>query len=132
MITPLLVGAAMGGAGTVLMHRLGLLAKRSGMVVMVCAVAAFYPVFAFAGGGTIVSVLVHLAIFALFCALAAWGFRAGMAVLAGLLILHGLFDAVAILTTAPGPAWWPPFCAGVDLAIGGYVLWLLRREEIPA
>lgn len=129
---PLLVGAGLGGAGAALMHRLGLLAERSGLVILVCAVAAFYPVFAFAGGGDIGSILFHLSVFGGFCAAAAWGFHAGMAVLAALLVAHGLFDAVAILTSAPGPDWWPPFCAGVDLAAGGYVLWLLKRKEIPA
>lgn len=132
MILPLLAGLGLGGAGVAIMYHLGLLAERSGLVIFVCAVAAFYPVFAFASGANVSVILFHLALFAAFCAAAAWGFHAGMAALAGLLILHGLFDVAAMFLTSPAPDWWPAFCAGVDIAAGAGVFVLLHRKVIPA
>lgn len=132
MILPLLVGVVLGAACVVLMYRAGLLAERSGVVVLVCAVAAFYPVFALASDASLFVVLFHILVFGCFAGAAVWGFHAGTSVLAFLLVSHGLFDAGAALLTSPAPEWWPPFCAGVDIAIGAGLFSLLRRQDIPA
>lgn len=52
------------------------------------------------------------------------------AVLVGALwILHGVFDvAHDQFFTNPGvPDWYPAACAGTDIIVGGYVLWLASR-----
>lgn len=132
MMLPLLVGLGLGGVGVLMMYRVGLLAERSGMAVLVSAVAVFYPVFAVASNASIGVIVLHLAVFAAFTAAAAWGFHAGAGALAGLLVLHGLFDAAAIFLTSPAPSWWPAFCAGIDIAAGACVFALLYRKDIPA
>ena len=47
----------------------------------------------------------------------------------GLWGLHGIFDvAHDQLFTNPGvPGWYPALCAGTDLVVGGYLLWLSSR-----
>ena len=49
----------------------------------------------------------------------------------GLWILHGVFDvAHDQFFTNPGvPDWYPAACAGTDLVIGGYLLWLATRLQ---
>ena len=49
----------------------------------------------------------------------------------GLWILHGIFDvAHDQLFTNPGvPDWYPALCAGTDLVVGGYLLWLASRLQ---
>ena len=114
------------------MYRIGLLAERSGLAVLVSAIAMFYPVFASASAAPVGVISFHLAVFAAFTAAAAWGFHKGVAALAALLVLHGLFDVVAIFATSPAPDWWPAFCAGIDIAVGAVVFALLYRKDIPS
>lgn len=71
-------------------------------------------------------VLTELLIAAAFAAIAAtgsfWGlFGVGIGVL-----LHGVYDLVHPLTiNNPGvPAWWPAFCAGFDLVLGSWAMYL--------
>lgn len=54
------------------------------------------------------------------------------AILVGCLWLsHGAYDLVHdLLLSNPGvPSWYPALCAGFDLSIGSYVLWLSRTLE---
>ena len=45
--------------------------------------------------------------------------------------LHGLFDLLhpAVIDNSGVPAWWPAFCAAVDLVLGGWVLLLAGRVQ---
>lgn len=132
MILPLMVGVLSGGVIVGSMYRIGLLTERSGLAILVCAIAAFYPVFAFSAGAGFGAILFHILVFGAFTAAAAWGFHTGAAALAVLLISHGLFDAVITFTKSPAPDWWPSFCAGLDIAAGAGLLTLLYRKDIPA
>jgi hypothetical protein len=104
MILPVVVVGCPCAAAVGLIYRIGLLADRSGFVVLVCAIAALTA--------------------------NAWGFHAGVVVLAGLLVAHGLFDSFVIVISTPAPDWWAPFCAGVDIAAGAALLILMRRKDI--
>ena len=128
------LAAAIGGAcGAMLiftMHRIGMLAERSGTAVLLAAIASFYPVFAVMSGD-LASIAVHATIFAGFLALAAYGFRVGMYILAGGIIAHGVFDIGLMFLPAPGPEWWPAFCAGVDIAAGTALVRLMQKRKVP-
>lgn len=132
MILPLVVGCGVGAACVAVMYRLGMLEERSGTAVLVAAIAVFYPVFAIASAAGWPVIVFHLFICAAFLGAAAWGFQTGTLALAGLLVLHGVFDAIAAVVHAPGPEWWPAFCAGVDIVAGLALFWLVRRKGIPA
>lgn len=126
---PALIGAVCGIVTVWLMYREGMLAERSGAAMLLVAVALFYPVFAAAEGDWLEFAL-HIVIFGAFVALALRGYRQGLFLLAGGLIAHGFFDIIAGSIAAPGPAWWPAFCAGVDIAAGAIMLRLIQTGKI--
>ena len=94
-------------------------------------IAGYYVLFAaIAGQG----VALELALAMPFIAVALLGARRGLAVTAAGLIAHGLFDLLhPYAVDNPGvPGWWPPFCAAVDMALGGWLLWQARtRTDTP-
>ena len=53
--------------------------------------------------------------------------RAGR-LLAGALVLHGVFDLGhdALIYNPAVPSWWPVFCAVVDIALGVWLIGLVR------
>lgn len=125
-----LIGALAGGGAMFALWRTGMLAERSGLAVLLVAVAAFYPVFA-AQSGNFAETPLHIAIFAAFTVLALAGFRRGAYVIAGGLIGHGIFDAGLYFLGAPGPTWWPAFCGAFDIVAGGVLIRLLQSRKIP-
>lgn len=128
---PALVAGSVGGFVLILsMHRAGMLAERSGLAVLLGAVAFFYPVFAVQAQAEGLVITLHALTFLAFGALALLGYRRSAALLAFGLIAHGLFDAATALTGHPGPVWWPAFCGALDLVAGGTVLFLLHRRDI--
>ncbi len=129
MLLAALVGAAAGFGATTMMQRAGMLSERSGVAVMLIAVALFFPVFA-AAEGDLLAFALHLLIFAGFATLAIRGYARGMFLLAGGLIAHGLFDIMAGLIAAPGPAWWPLFCASFDIVAGVLILQLIQSGKV--
>lgn len=131
MILPALIGAGLAAAMIWAFWRAGMLAERSGMAILLAAIALFYPVFA-AAEGDWSGFILHVAIFAVFGALALYGFGAGMYLIAGGILLHGLLDAGLIAFGAPGPVWWPAFCAGVDIVMGVILIRLVQLRKIPA
>ena len=130
ILLPALIGAGAAGLMMLAFHRAGLLAERSGMTVLLAAVALFYPVFA-AAEGDWTGFTLHFVIFLGFSAVALRGFRKGMFLLAGGLIAHGLFDAGLLLIGGPGPIWWPAFCAGVDIVAGFTLIRLIQTQKVP-
>ena len=125
-----LAGAAAAAGAIWVMLREGMLQERSGLAVLLIAIAVFYPVFA-AASGDVLAIALHGAIFAAFGALALRGFRRGTFLLAGGLIAHGIFDVATGLISAPGPAWWPAFCAAFDIVAGALILRLIQTGKVP-
>jgi len=82
------------------------------------------------------TVMIESAIAAVFVvvavAAARWENRhaAGILVAAGL-AAHGVYDLVhsAIVSNPVVPAWWPVFCGVVDVVLGGWVVFLVRRNR---
>ena len=122
-------GAAAGAAIIALMHREGMLRERSGLAMLLAAIAFFYPVFA-AAEADWGAVALHGAIFVGFVALAVRAWRRGTFLIAGGLIAHGLFDIAAGVIGAPGPTWWPAFCGALDIVAGVAVLRLIQTGKI--
>lgn len=130
MIPALLAGLIGGGVIGWAMLRSGMLAERSGLAVLLAAIAFFYPVFAVQAQAAWPIIALHALVFAAFALLALIGFARGTRILALGLIGHGLFDMLTLATGHPGPPWWPTFCATLDLMAGGIVLALLHRKAI--
>ncbi len=129
---PLAIGAVMGAALILSLHNIGALAERSGMAVLLGAIALFWPVFAVQANASALLIAVHCIFFMLFAALAAYGFRTSATLIAIGIMSHGAFDAIALFTGHPGPVWWPAFCGSLDVIAGGLLLYLIRTEKIPA
>jgi hypothetical protein len=125
-----LVGAGVGALTIFMMFHAGMLAERSGAAVLLAAIAVFYPVFA-AQEGDVTALVLHIAVFAGFVLLAQFGFQRGMHLLAGGLVGHGIFDIGLHIIGAPGPLWWPVFCASVDIVAGMALIRLLQTRKVP-
>jgi uncharacterized membrane protein HdeD (DUF308 family) len=76
-------------------------------------------------------IILHLVIFTAFILLAVAGFRRGAYLIAGGLIAHGVFDIGLMVLGAPGPVWWPAFCAAVDIAAGTVLIRLQQTRKVP-
>ena len=131
MILAALVGCVVGAVIIALLLQSGMLAERSGAAVLLAAIAVFYPVFA-AAEGDVAEAALHLVIFGAFAWLAVRGFHRGMHLIAGGLLAHGLFDLGFLALAAPGPDWWPPFCATVDIVAGAALIRLIQTGRVPA
>lgn len=126
-----LVGAGLGGLTILMMFHAGMLTERSGIAVLLCAVALFYPVFA-AQQADIGHFVVHLLISISFAFLACLGFKRGTHLIAGGLIGHGVLDIGLHVIGAPGPLWWPMFCGAFDIAAGAALVRLIQTgKTIP-
>jgi uncharacterized membrane protein HdeD (DUF308 family) len=100
------------------------------LAVLLAAIASFYPVFAVQSGDQ-ADIILHLVVFAAFALLAVAGFRRGAYLIAGGLIAHGVFDIGLMVLGAPGPVWWPAFCAAVDIVAGTVLIRLQQTRKVP-
>ncbi len=132
MLWPVVIGGISGLVLVGALYSTGALQERSGLAVLLAAIAFFWPVFAVQADATAITLVLHAAVFVLFAALAAFGFRKSAIVLAGGLIAHGVFDVLVLFTGHPGPVWWPAFCGALDLVAGVLVIILIRTHRIPA
>jgi hypothetical protein len=101
--------------------------------VVTIVVAHYYALFAVMGASTQVIIIESL-VGAAFIAVAVWGFKSSLWIVAGALAAHGLFDlGHGKLISNPGvPSWWPPFCLGADIMLAVYLAWLLRTRRTQA
>ena len=99
---------------------------RSFYPTVLIVIAAYYILFAFMSGEGIVDEIV---VAVAFCVAAiAGGARLPLLVGAGI-FLHGVVDFLhsTFITNSGVPDWWPAFCAGVDIPLGAWVIWLSLR-----
>jgi len=132
MLWPVLIGGISGLVLVGALYRMGALQERSGLAVLLGAIAFFWPVFAVQADATAITLVLHGVVFVIFSALAAFGFRKSAVVIAAGLIAHGVFDVFVHFTGHPGPFWWPAFCGALDLVAGVLVIILIRTHRIPA
>ena len=67
-------------------------------------------------------------------AVAAWGFRKNLWIVAAGILAHGAQDFVhSMIVTNPGvPTWWPGFCGSIDIALASWLGALIVRGRVSA
>jgi hypothetical protein len=127
---PLVIGVLLAFVVSLLAWAAGFDRDRSFYPTVSCVVASYYVLFA-AMAGSIPVLAVESVPMAGFVFVAFLGFKSNpwwaVAALAG----HGAFDFVhGSVVRNPGvPTWWPPFCAGYDVAAAGVLAALLRSRR---
>ncbi len=130
---PYLIGIAVGLVTSLVTWWIGLGRDRSFYPTVLIVVAAYYVLFA-AMGGSGRAVLVESFVMVGFGVVAAVGFRGNLWLVAAGLIGHGVFDVfhVRLALTTSTPPWWPAFCMAADVALGGFLVLLLKRQMLSA
>jgi len=127
ILLPALIGGALAAMTALTLARADLLRRPFIIALILIAIAAFWPLFAVAAQDD-THVLFHVAVFAVFGAIAFFSHRIGLAGLALALIAHGVFDGVLFTTAHVGPLWWPVFCASFDVVLGVALFVHLRKS----
>ena len=129
MIAPLVIGLAFALGVVGLLRWTGMERDRATGPVMLAAIALFYVVFAIENGDA-AAIAIHATIAGLFMGLAILGHARGLALVGVAMIGHGLFDvAMAFVDGNPAPGWWAPFCLGVDVVLGVWLIAFRPRER---
>lgn len=132
MLVPLLYGLAISVATIFVARALKLDRDRATYACTMIAIALFYIVFAIEHGDPF-TLIINIACALVFIVGALIGYKRSAALIAFLLIGHGVFDAIyhfGFHEHTPAPEWWAPFCFGVDFVFGGYLLWLQRFKPL--
>ena len=119
---PIIIGAALAIVIAVAGRITRFDQDRSFYATVLIVIATYYVLFAFISGEAIVEEIVVASIFSI-AAIAGglfWPVLVGVGIL-----LHGVFDFLhpAVIANSGVPVWWPAFCAGVDILLGGWVIW---------
>jgi hypothetical protein len=131
---PAAVGACLAFAVGIFATVVRLDRDRAFYPTVAIVIASLYSLFAVIGGSTR-ALVVESTVGVGFIALAMFGFRTSLWVVAAALGLHGVFDLVhSSFISNPGvPRWWPAFCLTYDVAAAGYLAWLIiSRRSRPA
>jgi hypothetical protein len=127
------------GVGAVLALMVGMFAHAVGYdrdgafyATVLTVVGSLYVLFAImAGAGQ--AIVLEIAFFGVFAAIAAIGFRSSHWIIVAGLALHGVFDFVrhSFVAARGAPEWWPAFCGSYDLVAALYLamLLLIRRRR---
>lgn len=128
---PLVIGVLLALVVSLLAWAAGFDRDRSFYPTVLCVVASYYALFA-AMAGSVPVLAAESVTMAVFALVAFFGFKSNLWWVAAALAGHGAFDFVhGSVVHNPGvPAWWPPFCAGYDVAAGGVLAALLRSRRI--
>lgn len=127
----LLVGSLSAAGVGLFAHVIGYDRERAFYASVLTVVGLVYVLFAVMAGGK--GVVLEIAFFAVFAALAAIGFKSSMWIVAVGLAFHGVFDFVRYsFLIAPGaPSWWPAFCGSYDVVAAlGLATLLLNRSRV--
>jgi hypothetical protein len=128
---PLVIGVLLALGVSLLAWAAGFDRDRSFYPTVLCVVASYYVLFAVMGG-SIPVLVAELATMTVFALVAFLGFKSNLWWVAAALAGHGGFDFVhGFVVQNPGmPAWWPPFCAGYDVAAGAILAALLKSRRL--
>jgi hypothetical protein len=127
---PLVIGVLLALLVSLLAWGAGFDRDRSFYPTVLTVVASYYVLFA-AMGGSIPVLAAELVTMTVFALVAFLGFKSNPWWVAAALAGHGGFDFVhGFVVQNPGmPIWWPPFCAGYDLAAAGFLAALLKSRR---
>lgn len=122
----LLIGAACGLAIYAMFAWRGLLHDTVAAGIILAAIATYWVVFAVMDGSWL-SIAIQTSVAALFTVVAILAVPKLKIVMALAIVAHGVYDAFHVFFLDPiGPHWWPSFCGGLDVVLGGALLihWL--------
>ena len=128
LIIGVVLGVVVGGFATAV----GFDRDRSFYPVVMVVIASYYALFAVMGASTH-ALLLETLVGAAFIAAAVMGFKSSLWIAAAAIAIHGLTDFfhTAVIPNPGVPAFWPAFCAGIDLTLAAYLAWLLRTRLDP-
>jgi hypothetical protein len=109
----------------------GLDRERGFYPTILVVVGSYYVLFAVMAG-SLSALGPELLIFALFAAVAAWGFRRDLRLVIAGLVAHGVMDFFhGGLVSNPGvPSWWPAWCGAYDVTAPVYLAILIWRGRV--
>lgn len=130
---PLLIGLGLALGVAIFVRLVGLDRERAFYPVVLIVVGSYYALFAVMGGST-AELWAETAIFGLFAAAAAFGFRTSLWWVAAGLAAHGVFDFFRhqFMAGSGVPEWWPSFCLGYDVAAAACLAALLAGRKLSA
>ncbi|MGE0865325.1 MAG: hypothetical protein AB7P34_15635 [Vicinamibacterales bacterium] len=130
---PYLIGIVLSLSVGVLARRLAFDRDRAFYPTALIVIACYYVLFA-AISASMAAVVTESIVAAGFAAVAVWGFRTNLRIVAMALVGHGFFDALhgELITNAGVPYWWPAFCLAYDVGAGCCLAWLSRSATYPA
>jgi len=103
--------------------------ERSFYSTVLIVIASYYVLFAFISFESIEIEIVIASIFSIAAIVGAfrWPVLLGLGILA-----HGVFDFVhsSFINNSGVPHWWPAFCAGVDIVLGLWVIYLVKIKGL--
>lgn len=119
------------GVGVLLAIAIGAFAKvtafdrdRSFYATVLIVIATYYVLFSFISFEAIFIEIVIASVFSIVAVVGAfrWPLLLGLGIFA-----HGLFDFThgQLINNSGVPMWWPAFCAGVDVVLGAWVIYLV-------
>ena len=109
----------------------GLDRERAFYPTALVVIASYYILFAVMSG-SLLALGPELLLFALFAAVAAWGFRRDLRLVIAGLVAHAVMDFFhgGIVSNPGVPSWWPAWCAAYDLAAPAYLAVLVWRGRV--
>lgn len=128
---PILIGVgaalAVGAFGTIS----GFDRERSFYATILVVIASYYVLFA-AMAGSLSALGAELLIFAVFAAVAVWGFRRDLRLVIAGLVAHAVMDSLhgGIVANPGVPSWWPAWCAAYDVTAPVYLAALVWRGRV--
>jgi hypothetical protein len=107
--------------------------ERAFYPTLLIVIALYYVLFA-AMEPSRQALVPELIVAAVFMAVAVWGFRGNLWIVAAGILAHGAQDFVhSMIVTNPGvPTWWPGFCGSIDIALAAWLGVLIVRGRIAA
>ncbi len=129
----LLIGAFLALAAGLFATWVGLDRDRAFYPTVTIVIAFLYVLFAVIGESSNALASEFLA-GTVFAAVAVYGFKSSLWIVAAALVGHGLYDLVhGMIITNPGvPPFWPAFCGTYDIVAGGYLTVLIKSRRIEA
>lgn len=126
----ILVGIILALAVSLMAHSVGLDRERGFYAVIVIISASYYDLFAVMGG-TMGAAISEMLPFMIFLAVALWGFKQNLWLVAAALAGHGIFDFyhARLITNGGTPAWWAMFCLSFDFTSALYFAWRLSTRN---
>lgn len=123
---PMLVGAVLAIAVAITGKVTRFDQDRSFYPTILVVIAAYYVLFAAMSGESIVEEILVAAAFSVAAIVGAlkWPVLVGVGI-----FLHGVFDFLhpSLISNSGVPAWWPAFCAAIDIPLGAWVIRLAWR-----